>query len=116
MEREYEGFNKEKAVEIFKNENLCIEFDLSKPVLIDQINKKTPYILCELVIEVHIPNNYREIYRINKVTFQRSEWIITTECSYCFLTEEGNYIYISKNDLQMNNANLYYYTEDFPCK
>lgn len=115
MEEYFKGKNEKEAFEEFYKKNPCIAVDLSNPVSTVNIFKHTPYILSNFVMQKYIPE-YMETYDINKVYFQRSEWLTNLEICYYFKTEEEKIITVYGRDFEKDYANVYHYTEEYVCK
>lgn len=98
----------EQALEDYMKEHPSTVIDILHPV--DLFFQDTPYMLCENVMTLYIPD-YKEIYNIHKVVFQRSTWISNTQNSFCFVTPEEKVIYIYNHDLEKGFAQVYPYTE-----
>ena len=117
MEEYFKGKNEEEAFEEFYKIHPLISVDLSNSVSTELIFKRTPYILSNFVMQTYIPE-YKEIYDIHKVYFQRSEWFMNLEMEICyyFQTEEEKIITVYGRDFDKDYANVYHYIEEYSCK
>ena len=124
MEEYYKGKTEKEAFDEYYKINPLIVVDLLNPVSTEFLFKRTPYILSNFVMQTFIPE-YKEIYDINKVYFQRSEWLTNLEMEICyyfqtvcyyFQTEEEKIITVYGRDFEREYANVYHYTEEYACK